>query len=177
MVIFKLKRKYIILILIFFAVGCFIWQERSKSLRMVHILDSIPNIEKIFVKDNHTNDLLLEFDENHTGFNHLRDSTYKNFYELNWQEKLELSKINPLYRIEYYEGNEEKFPVHVYLLDDQQVSIVPSDEKTEVTTISFNYSADNQSPYYVLIVEELNQAINFSTEMEQVIDSLEDLQN
>lgn len=98
------------------------WQERIKTKYIVNILESIPSVDLIIVKDSETDKRLFEYTSKDAFFSEMVEIYEYPYYELKQSEKKLVNK-DPVYVIEFLQDNAIQYKVNVYELkeDDKDV--------------------------------------------------------
>ena len=135
-----------------------IWERENRLDVMGSIIDSIPDIDSIAVRDGKTNAQITRLSYTDDTFDELAD-TYGFYYDLNWKEN-NLLNDNPFIRLDYMEGEHVRFTVSVFEVSESEKSLLPSDFTTEVGTVSYSYSPKKSDMTFVFAIEEISQLIN-----------------
>lgn len=146
-----------------------IWERENRLDVMGNIIDSIPDIDSIAVRDGKTNDQMTRFLDTNDPFDELVD-TYNFYYDLNWKEN-NLLKDDPFIRLDYMEGEHVRFTVSVFDVAENQKSLLPSDFTTEVGTVSYGYSPKESDLTYVFAIEEISQLIDVTEGFKELLET------
>ena len=167
-------KKWIFLI-IFFVLGgviFLVWSDQNKTNYTGGILNSIPLVELIIVKDSETDKQIFEFTQKNDFFNDMVNIYKHPYFELKQSEKKLLNKEST-YVIEYLKDNTIQYKVNIYKVEEDKTNVfVEKGFATEIREIDYIFSPENTNHSYVLVSEKYHNLLGLNDGLKQIINEI-----
>ena len=168
-------RKWLIVIIVFAIEGTLFgtWLGQKKTKVIVNILDSIPYIDAITVKDGETKEEILAFTNADPHFSDMIEIYDLSYYDLKWSER-KLLKGKPFVVVEYLKNNETQYEVSIYRVKENDLSYMQSIDKNIGTDIltpySYSYSPAEKDTTYIFAIRENQQLLGVNEGLKELLD-------
>ncbi|MGN7479570.1 hypothetical protein ACTHOQ_17200 [Solibacillus silvestris] len=169
-------KKWVFLI-IFFVLGVALfltWTEQNKTNYIGGILNSIPSVDLIIVKDSATDNQIFEYTQNDDFFKDMVNIYDHFFVELNKSEKNLLNK-EPTYVIEYLKDNTIQYKVNIYKVEVDADVFVDKSSTTEIRQTDYIFSPENTDHSYVFITEKYHNLLGLNDGLKQIMNEISNL--
>lgn len=145
------------------------WREQNKTNYIGEILDSIPSIDLIIVKDSESDKSLFEYTNKDPFFMDIVNIYKHSYYELKQSEKKLLNK-EPTYNIEFLQDNKIQYKVNIYLVNEDTADVfVDKGFSNEYVKYDYIYSPENANHSYVLALEKYHLVVGLNNGLKQII--------
>ena len=167
-------RKWLILIIVLAIGGTIfgIWQEKKKTKIIVNVLDSIPYIDSITVKDGETKQNILTFTNVDPSFSNMVEIYDLPYYDLKWSER-KLLRGKPFVVVEYLKNDETQYEVSIYQVEEDNMSYMQSIDmliQTDIITpYSYSYSPKEKNNAYIFAIKENYQLLGVNEESKELL--------
>lgn len=138
------------------------WINEKKLTKMGTIIESIPEIDAIRVKDGKTSDEVLTLTNSEPFFDEMVD-IYGVYTELKWSER-KLLKKDPFVQVDYLKNDDVRFTVSIYNVKDDEKSLLPDEEDGD----SFSYSLEGNDTY-IFAFDELNHLVRVNEGLKELL--------
>lgn len=163
------------LIIIFIVLGVvffLVWSDQNKTNYIGGILNSIPAVDLIIVKDSETDKQIFEFTQENDLFNDMVNIYKRPYLELKQSEKKLLNKKST-YVIEYLKDNTIQYKVNIYKVEEESADIfVDKGFNTEIREIDYIYSPENMNHRYVFTLEKYHHLLGVNDGLKQIINEI-----
>lgn len=173
-----MQRKWITLIIILVIAGLIFgyWQGQKKTNVIVNILDSIPYIDAIAVKDGNTKQEIVTFTNVDPSFSDMVDVYDLPYYhKLKWSER-KLLRGKPFVVVEYLKDNETQYEVSIYQVKEDNLSYMQSIDKVIQTDIltpySYSYSPTEKNTTYIFAIRENHQLLGVNEGLKELLNTV-----
>lgn len=140
--------------------------DEKKSEKVLDVLESIERTDSIVVKENSTGKELVNVTDADDDFDRMVD-IYNLVHDLSWKEKS--SSIGTSYLTLSFGQKKRPFSKSViFEVEKEHLSLVPISYTTEVKTVQFYYSPDNNT--YIFALTDINQLISVDEGLEKFMD-------
>ena len=173
-----MQRKWITLIIVLVIVGLIFgnWQGKKKTNVIVNILDSIPYIDAIAIKDGNTKQEIATFTNVDPTFSAMVEVyDLPTYYDLKWSER-KLLKGKPFVVVEYLKDNETQYEVSIYQVEEDNMSYMQSIDKVIQTDIirpySYSYSPTEKNAAYIFSIKENHQLLGVNEGLKELLNTV-----
>ena len=157
-------RKWIIFFIVIVLGGLIFvaWEEEKKDKEVVKILDRIPFVDSILVKDGKSEEKLLDFTSLDSSFLQMVNVYQKPYYDLKWSEK-KLLKEEPFIVIEYLRENLIQYKVIIYQVQDANKYMLTSE---------YIYSSEEDNSNYTFVINETDQLLGVNQGLKELLNTV-----
>ena len=170
-------RKWLILLIVLVIAGLIFgeWHGKKKTNVIVNILDSIPYIDAIAVKDGNTKQEIVTFTKVDPSFSDMVDVYDRPYYNLIRSEK-KLLKGKPFVVVEYLKDNETQYEVSIYQVEEDNLSYMQAIDKdigTDILTpYSYSYSPTEKDTTYIFAIKENHQLLGVNEGLKELLNTV-----
>ena len=157
-------RKWIIFFIVIVLGGLIFvaWEEEKKDKEVVKILDRIPFVDSILVKDGKSEEKLLDFTSSDSSFLQMVNVYQKPYYDLKWSEK-KLLKEEPFIVIEYLRENLIQYKVIIYQVQDANKYMLTSE---------YIYSSEEDNSNNTFVINETDQLLGVNQGLKELLNTV-----
>jgi len=157
-------RKWIIFFIVIVLGGLIFvaWEEEKKDKEVVKILDRIPFVDSILVKDGKSEEKLLDFTSLDSSFLQMVNVYQKPYYDLKWSEK-KLLKEEPFIVIEYLRENLIQYKVIIYQVQDANKYML---------TNEYIYSSEEDNSNNTFVINETDQLLGVNQGLKELLNTV-----
>lgn len=142
----------------------------------MNILDSIPYIDAIAVKDGNTKQEIVTFTNVDPSFSDMVDVYDLPYYhKLKWSER-KLLRGKPFVVVEYLKDNETQYEVSIYQVKEDNLSYMQSIDKVIQTDIltpySYSYSPTEKNTTYIFAIRENHQLLGVNEGLKELLNTV-----
>jgi len=155
----------VIIILILGGAAYAQWLSNKNTNVVVNILNSIPNVDSITVKDGNTKEELLAIPISDSSFSEIVEVYKFPYTHLKGSDKNILNEV-PIAEVEYFEKSELKFTVSIIQLKDGFISDPPPE------FYRYKYTPDEKNDTFIFSIRENSSLIVVNDGMKELMDRL-----
>ena len=157
-------RKWIIFVIVIVLGGLIFisWEEEKKDKEVVQILDRIPFIDLIVVKDGKSGEKLLDFTSLDSTFSQMVNVYQKPYHDFKRSEK-KLLKEEPFIVIEYLRDNLIQYKVIIYQVQDGNKYMLTSE---------YIYSPKEDNRNYTFVIKESDQLLGVNQGLKELLNTV-----
>ena len=171
------KRIFFIMFFVLGVVFFLAWSDQNKTNYIGGIVNSIPTVDLIIVKDSETDKQVVEFTKENDFFNDMANIYKRPYRELKQSEKKLLNKKS-LYVIEYLKDNTIQYKVNIYKVEEASADVfIDKDVAVENREIDYIYSPENTNHRYVFASEKYHHVMGLNDGMKQILNEILTQQN
>lgn len=168
------KKLILFISVLIIVVTIFTINDYKKKENLISSVDEISNTKLVDVQNYQTKEILFSYDENENDFSEIRNNTYQDYHNFSFFEKVRLHNLSPKYEIIYKNDNDHAFfKIQVYIINEENISLIPDDIYFPLKTVHFKYPSAEHNGFYVFILEEYKQIIGITSEMEKILNNIE----
>lgn len=163
-------RKWVILIIIIaiggILFGTFLEQKKPKVVGK--ILNSIPFIDSITVKDGKTKEEILTLTNLDPSISDMAEIYKLPYLDLKWAER-KLLKKDPFVEVEYLKNNEIQYKVSIYQVDEESMQSINTGISGDSITYSYSYSPKEKNASYIFAIKENYQLLGVNEGLKELL--------
>ena len=173
-----MQRKWITLIIVLVIAGLIFgnWLGKKKTNVIVNILDRIPYIDAIAVKDGNTKQEIVTFtnvDPSFSDMVEVYDLPY--YHKLKWSER-KLLRGKPFVVVEYLKDNKTQYEVSIYQVKEDYLSYMQAIDKdigTDILTpYGYSYSPTEKETTYIFAIKENQQLLGVNEGLKELLNTV-----
>ena len=152
------------------------WQGQKKINVIGNILDSIPYIDAIAIKDGNTKQEIATFTNVDPSFSAMVEVyDLPTYYDLKWSER-KLLRGKPFVVVEYLKDNQTQYEVSIYQVKEDDLSYMQAIDKdigTDILTpYSYSYSPTEKDTTYIFAIKENHQLLGVNEGLKELLNTV-----